>query len=161
MEASTILAGLRFVSSDPAATAVAMEAEATSTPTPAETWGAMVTRTRLANMDPLDRGYLEAGLRASALVAEAKARADVLEAENLKAALEESEKLSKLTAALHVLAKFNDHSPLYSPSGIQGTVMGVTDPFMPSANSAYLKLLCKEQLAKDKSMALKRELIPQ
>ena len=64
--------------------------------------------------------------------------------------------MSKLTAALHVLAKFNDHSPLFSPPGIRGTVTGITNPFMPSANSAYLKLLGKEQLAKDKSMALKR-----
>ena len=62
-EASTILAGLRFVSSDPAATAVAMEAEPTSTPTPTEGWKAMATRTRLANMDPLNRGRLEAGLK--------------------------------------------------------------------------------------------------
>ena len=103
------LAGLRFVSSSPAATAVAMDAEASSAMPPLKSergdWPLLAKNFRLANMDPLNRGALEAGIRASTLVAEEKARVLALESKNLAAAMSESEKVRKVTAALARITK--------------------------------------------------------
>ena len=51
-------------------------------------------------MDPLDREAIEAGIRASTLLAEEQARVLALESESLAAARREKEKMRGVTEAL-------------------------------------------------------------